>query len=244
MFSKLSILADRLSKIDNIDDIKPINNEIYKLTDEFPKFDSDKSYINSVEAVISRNENLESDKKILLIIMVEFIGDLMIKSLIEDGISSIEKISRIRELNSLIIYRCNKLVFYYDDIWQVKAAGIILYSITNDFSYLMILKNGRYEDFGGKISTNDNDYYDTAIREASEESNNLINITRERLFLSKHYYIKKSKYVLFFVEATNEEKKINLSNFIENVRWININNDTNLHLRLENKLFDKLKKKK
>ena len=73
---------------------------------------------------------------------------------------------------------------------------------------MFISKKDKYEDIGGKTSEIDKFYYETIIREVSEETNNIVNIDEYRLKNSKFMINKKSKYIVFFVKANEEEEKI------------------------------------
>lgn len=136
----------------------------------------------------------------------------------------------------------------------VNACGLILYTKRDDDLYLLLIKNnkGKYEDIGGKVENTDIDIYSTCLREVSEETNDLINrfSLKERLIdvkKCKIIYNYKSKYLIFLIEATDQEKMLSSEMFgdIENfskknrtVDWISLNNfkqfafSKNLNIRL------------
>ena len=65
----------------------------------------------------------------------------------------------------------NRKVFMYKNN-EIKGAGVLFY---RDNQLLLIKNLDRkilYEDFGGKVEMSDNYVYETAAREAVEESNN------------------------------------------------------------------------
>jgi 8-oxo-dGTP pyrophosphatase MutT (NUDIX family) len=54
----------------------------------------------------------------------------------------------------------------------VRAAGILLYTRVNgDNWYLLRKAKGKWQDTGGKTDVNDTNIIDTAVREATEETN-------------------------------------------------------------------------
>jgi hypothetical protein len=55
---------------------------------------------------------------------------------------------------------------------HIRASGILFYN-KNTKKVLMIKKDGKYEDFGGKTDIVDNHAFDTACRETEEESNGI-----------------------------------------------------------------------
>lgn len=93
----------------------------------------------------------------------------------------------------------------------IRAAGILPYRRSgNDIELLMVKHNNVYEDFGGKTDPKDTCVEETAIREALEESNNIFvkdDFVKQLYYTSfditKIAYYKKSKYVVFLLEITD-----------------------------------------
>ena len=107
---------------------------------------------------------------------------------------------------------------------RVHAAGICLFKKDeNGIKILFQYKNNLYEDLGGKINHKDNDIFDTVIREAAEESNNLIIIEKERIKTSKLYYNKPAKYLSMVLEANLKESLFVAENFGKKETCDNIN---------------------
>jgi len=141
--------------------------------------------------------------------------------------------------------------FYFNK--QVKASGILFYTIKNDQKYfLMTETNNLLSDIGGKIEENDLTILDIAIREFCEEINaslfekvennnikekilELINYLKINIKIEKEYYIPKSKYLIFIAYLPPEIMDLHNtdSNFfgnleiaenrIRNIFWINKN---------------------
>lgn len=98
---------------------------------------------------------------------------------------------------------------------EVKAAGVLMYKFnycTNQIELLMYCTNSRgCEDLGGKVDIGDQDITLTAAREAYEESNCLLNQAKlmNRIVKTRDYvYIPKCKYLVFMIEANNDEIEI------------------------------------
>lgn len=118
-------------------------------------------------------------------------------------------IKNLTDLNYTIIKKSNRKVFCLNENNMIYAGGVLLYKIVNDQIYfLMIYSNWRkcYEDVGGKVDKNDDTVYDTVIREAREETNDVIKLTKEILTSSQYFYNTDGKYILFLVEANDEQK--------------------------------------
>jgi 8-oxo-dGTP pyrophosphatase MutT (NUDIX family) len=148
-----------------------------------------------------------------------------------------------------------------DETKPVRAGGVIIYKFTRKgMNLLLIENNGKYEDIGGCSDEEDKTYIDTIVREVYEETNKLIKRknTRQKLASSPSVYISISKYVIYFIEATERQKKLTQKDFgskekhdnIERtIQWIPLSHflDSNiiqhkLNFRLKNKVvFDKLK---
>jgi len=102
-----------------------------------------------------------------------------------------------------------KYYFIDESNREICAGGVILYKkIDSDIHLLLINSRGGYEDFGGGIDANDNDIYETVAREAEEESNGLLKKAdiMKRLVKTHYMYNARSKYVVFFIKATDNEK--------------------------------------
>jgi len=100
---------------------------------------------------------------------------------------------------------------------EVKASGTLIYKFDNEnkMKLLLIKSNGKYEDIGGKIEKEDKDVYDIADREMKEETNNVIFNIKDRLIKGQNIYLQKCKYVLFIIEASDNELKLKKQNFNE-----------------------------
>lgn len=96
---------------------------------------------------------------------------------------------------------------------NITAVGIIFYK---DDELLLIYNKKRqlYEDFGGKVEIHDKYIYETAAREAEEESNKifLFNDLVKKLekIKEKYVYVDHSKYAVYFLELND---KIDTSKF-------------------------------
>lgn len=98
----------------------------------------------------------------------------------------------------------------------VTSGGVLIYKFgENGMELLMVNSRGGFEDFGGKIDTCDKSIFKTVSRETYEESNKLINKKKleSRLLNAPYVYIKNSKYVCFFVEATDKEAQLTSNDF-------------------------------
>lgn len=151
--------------------------------------------------------------------------------------------------------------FYLDDNVEtpVMAAGVLLYKIKkNVVSILLSHNRNQYEDLGGRVDFDDETIFDTVVREAYEETNELIDKEKlkKRLKTAEYFYSKKSKYVVYLVKANNKEKKLKSSDFGDKeihdninrkIKWIKLHKifdepKLKLNFRLLNiKLHDKLK---
>lgn len=98
----------------------------------------------------------------------------------------------------------------------VRAAGILLYTRVGGQNWYLLRKaKGKWQDMGGKTDINDTDIVDTAVREATEETNGRLfrvdgtfdSCSRRLKELLKSgrghriRYNKKSKYLLFILYA-------------------------------------------
>ncbi len=110
-----------------------------------------------------------------------------------------------------------KIFYLHDDKnFPIMAGGAILYKIENDRVYLlMIEKQGSYEDLGGKTEEIDETIYDVIARETFEESNSLLSkeLIKKRLQASKYMYNSNSKYIVYMINANDEESKLKMEDF-------------------------------
>lgn len=108
--------------------------------------------------------------------------------------------------------------FYFlkDNSKPIRATGVLLYKYTEGKIKILLNKaenESYYEDLGGKTDVNDETYFDTAIRELSEETNMKIIFTMEQICAAETIYNQKAKYLLFIVEATKEQKTLEKDDF-------------------------------
>ena len=105
---------------------------------------------------------------------------------------------------------------------EVKASGTLIYKFDdeNKMKLLLIKTNGKYEDIGGKKEKEDKDIYDIADREMKEETNNIIFNVKDRLKKGQNIYLQKCKYVLFIIEALDDELKLT-KNIFDNKELMN-----------------------
>jgi hypothetical protein len=107
----------------------------------------------------------------------------------------------------------NRPTFYYKNnrSWEVRAGGILFYRKNGESKYdFLIMYNSwrnKYEDLGGCTSEVDICMEDTVCREVEEESNGKFNRKDllARLKNAKNIYILSSKYIIYFLEASNQE---------------------------------------
>ena len=159
--------------------------------------------------------------------------------------------------------RINRKTFYHKDNKDepIRAGGVILYKhVNNTIELLLISSRGLYEDIGGCVDNEDEDIYDSVSREVEEETNAVItyDAIKHRLYDSDSVYSKQSKYIIFIVEATNEEANHeseifgnteNHDNISRTINWIPLKTFLSknivkykLNFRLKNTyLFNKLK---
>jgi hypothetical protein len=127
----------------------------------------------------------------------------------------------------------SKKIFYLnnDKECPVKAGGVLFYKYNNknELKVLVINKNNRYEDFGGRIeSRKDRNIIDTVSREVAEESNNIFqnDYISEELNKLQPIYIKDSKYLLYVIELDKEYSEKSFSDMeyyskcFRNVEWL------------------------
>lgn len=115
----------------------------------------------------------------------------------------------------------------------LRAGGVLFYKLTeDDIEFLVIDKDDRYEDLGGKTDVGDSDIYRTVSREVFEESNGKFqekNIRDRLISNDKYVYKSSSKYINFLLEVTKEESmletvdfgtKETYCNMTREIRWI------------------------
>lgn len=112
----------------------------------------------------------------------------------------------------------DKKTFYLnkDKEKPITAGGVIIYRfVSGNMELLMADTRGNYEDLGGRCDKVDKDICTTVAREASEESNELLDkrSIKKRLKDEIPIYMPKMKYVVFVIEATKEEAKLVSSDF-------------------------------
>ena len=142
-----------------------------------------------------------------------------------------------KETKTLITYDSNKRpTFYFEnDLTKpIRAGGVLIYKKYNgNFKFLLIKKltfgDDLHEDIGGKTDTEDIDIIDTISREVSEETNKVIdrNIVREQIKKGKPLYVPFSKYLIYLVEANEEQTKLKPSAF----------GDEELHDSIKRKIY-------
>ena len=121
--------------------------------------------------------------------------------------------------------------FYTKDDMPIRAGGCIFYRKRQNDIEILLINNKRnlylkkkltetwvFEDIGGKISFNDNCIEDTIAREISEETNGIISeslvfslLTTD--LLEDALYHKKTKYLLYIVEANEEISNLKTEDF-------------------------------
>jgi 8-oxo-dGTP pyrophosphatase MutT (NUDIX family) len=154
--------------------------------------------------------------------------------------------------------------FYLDDDDEkpLRAGGVIIYKYVDEsnIELLLISSRGQYEDIGGCTDINDTDIFDTVSREVEEETNEVITYNEiiKRLHDSVYVYSKSSKYIIFIVQATEEEENLNTEDFgnkeihddiSRTISWISLSTVLDkdiirykLNYRMKNPyLFDKLR---
>lgn len=111
-----------------------------------------------------------------------------------------------------------RVVMYLDDdpAKPVTAGGVMIYKYVQSKMMLLIIEvDGKYEDIGGKIDPEDDDIFCAVARETQEETNNQIMSEDiiDRLKTSPYVYVPKSKYVIYMVEAIDDERKLKKADF-------------------------------
>jgi len=94
-----------------------------------------------------------------------------------------------------------------------KADRLDKSDMTEKMEILLIYKDNKYEDIGGKIDLTDDSIEDAAAREVEEETNSVISsesiIERLQTAMSqpnRTIYVPNAKYLIFIVECTDDER--------------------------------------
>lgn len=109
--------------------------------------------------------------------------------------------------------------FYLDDDDEkpLRAGGVIIYKYDKEsnIELLLISSRGQYEDIGGCTDNIDEDIFETVSREVEEETNEVITYGEiiKRLHDATYVYSKSSKYIIYIVQATDEETNLESSEF-------------------------------
>jgi len=111
-----------------------------------------------------------------------------------------------------------KVTLYLNDDSSkpVTAAGVLFYKKVGKNLMLLVIDNqGKYEDIGGKIDSNDTNILTAVCREIEEETNAKIKSENvlERLRTSHHVYVPRSKYLIYLLEANDYEKELKKEDF-------------------------------
>jgi hypothetical protein len=143
--------------------------------------------------------------------------------------------SKIHNITKILVKKEHKTFNLDNDSDQiVTSGGLLIYRFgKKGMELLLINSRGVFEDFGGKIDDDDMNIYETVAREAYEESNCLLDQTKilKRLQKAPKAYMKKSKYVVYLIEANKAESSLEQADFgdfeihdgIErSVRWVSI----------------------
>lgn len=151
---------------------------------------------------------------------------------------------------------------------ETTAGGVLLYRRRTDnadnadnagIDLLLSFNRSKYEDLGGTVEEADADIRETIAREVEEESNGMISATsiRARISGDDFIYSRVSKYVLFVIEATEQEAHLTSDDFgprelhddfERTIRWVPLTEFLSpetirdrLNFRLKNRpLFDKV----
>ena len=156
--------------------------------------------------------------------------------------------------------RDDRPTFYYNNDlnYELRAGGLIYYKFnekTNEYDFLLIKCNNKYEDFGGRTDMCDKCIEDTVAREAEEESNKIFKkkdvykkIVDPSFSNNKKLYTKYSKYIVYLIETNKNYDPIKFGtmelhdNIPRTVEWISYSTitdkefiKTKLHFRLKYK---------
>lgn len=149
--------------------------------------------------------------------------------------------------------RDERPTFYFKNNTEnsIRAGGVLLYKFTEDTDepeYLMINKEGKYEDFGGRTDIIDKCINDTIVRECQEESNNIINKVDiyPAMLKSKPVYCPRGKYMVYVVKTQNSyepsqfgDREIH-DDIPRTVEWVK-HSDIMKHRNIHNFLHRRLK---
>ena len=132
----------------------------------------------------------------------------------------------------------------------INSGGALFYKRENNKLKLLIVENkGKYEDIGIQIDDTNNICHLLGL--AIEESTNGKIKNKdiiERLEKASYIYIARFKYIIYFIEATDNEKQLKKEDFNKSIGWITRENlccssaiKYKINYRLKTKLFfDKL----
>ena len=136
----------------------------------------------------------------------------------------------------------------------INSCGAIFYKRENNKLKLLIVENkGKYEDIGIQIDDTNNIFHllGLAIEDCTNGKIKNKDII-ERLEKASYIYIPRFKYIVYFIEATNNEKQLKKEDFYDksnkSIGWITRDNlccssviKYKINYRLKTKLFfDKL----
>lgn len=207
-------IGESLNKIEYMEELSDILNKLFYLLKPI-----NISLNNLSKDILEKLNNIDNNliKYSNNISKSKYCGELIISLLNENDD---DQLIIIKYLNNILydyIKPRNRKIFNYIDGKEILAGGVIIYKFENNqIKLLLITKNNKLEDLGGKSDFKDNTYFDMIIREASEESNDKINTFSlyERLEASEHIiYIDVAKYILYFIEASGSEKNLISSDF-------------------------------
>jgi 8-oxo-dGTP pyrophosphatase MutT (NUDIX family) len=124
----------------------------------------------------------------------------------------------VKEKTKKMSTKSKKITMYMcdDENKPVTAAGALFYKKVNKKLMLLVIEtNNQYEDIGGKIDPSDETIYEAAAREIEEETNEVITKDSiiERLEEAQYIYVPRSKYIIFLIEANEEESKLTKQDF-------------------------------
>jgi hypothetical protein len=159
----------------------------------------------------------------------------------------------------IVNYKNNRPTFVYRNNSEnhIRAGGLILYRYdTNmeEFCFLMIKSNGKYEDFGGRTEKVDSSIEDTICREADEESNGILRMKKmlDLVENEQPIYCNKSKYMVYIIHISEyyNPKNFGVREFHDDiprtVEWVPISKILDkkfvkykLHIRLKFMFFFK-----
>lgn len=140
----------------------------------------------------------------------------------------------------------NQKVMYVDESpkMPIVSGGVLIYRFVNSKLYFLILDNiASFCDLGGCISNDDQDIYDTIIRNVKKISENKIILTHERLQLSQRFYVQERRHVVFVMSAIDSEFRLKLNEIhTQNLKWIPLS-ILKLPLIFKHKLHFRIKSK-